>query len=142
MDQAQKLWEIDQLRNLKARYFRFMDTKQWEAWGDLFTEDCVLQYGGGPRAVIHGRTAIVEFVRSALDSLVSCHHGHMPEIELLSDTTASGIIAMEDTLESKDGSKSFQLNGFGHYHEEYAKGADGKWRIKSSKLTRLIVRTK
>ena len=29
-----------------------------------------------------------------------------------------------------------RLDGYGHYHETYEKGADG-WRIKSSKLTRL-----
>ena len=29
-----------------------------------------------------------------------------------------------------------RLDGFGHYHETYVKGADG-WRIASSKLTRV-----
>jgi len=29
------------------------------------------------------------------------------------------------------------MQGFGHYHEHYVKGNDGKWRIKELRLTRL-----
>ena len=57
---------------------------------------------------------------------------HSPEIELTSETTATGIWAMGDTVESPDG---WALYGAGHYHETYAK-QDGRWRIKSNHLTR------
>ena len=36
---AEKLWDIEQIKQLKARYFRLMDTKDWAAWKDLFTDD-------------------------------------------------------------------------------------------------------
>ena len=29
------------------------------------------------------------------------------------------------------------MQGFGHYHEQYVKGDDGRWRIKHLRLTRL-----
>jgi hypothetical protein len=38
---AEKLWDIEQIKQLKARYFRLMDTKDWVAWRDLFTDDCL-----------------------------------------------------------------------------------------------------
>ena len=59
------------------------------------------------------------------------HHGHMPEIELTSPTTATGIWAMEDMLRYPDGS---EMHGYGHYHETYEFAGD-TWRIKTLTLT-------
>ena len=64
---------------------------------------------------------------------MTVHQGHMPEIDLTSETTATGIWALNDIVIWPNG---MRLDGYGHYHETYEKGADG-WRIKSSKLTRL-----
>jgi 3-phenylpropionate/cinnamic acid dioxygenase small subunit len=36
MDFQRDLYEI---QLLKARYVRYMDTRQWEAWRELFTDD-------------------------------------------------------------------------------------------------------
>lgn len=38
--------DIEQIKQLKAKYFRFVDTKQWDAWGELFTEDVIAVYQG------------------------------------------------------------------------------------------------
>jgi hypothetical protein len=59
----------------------------------------------------------------------------MPEIELTSATTATGVWAMEDMLRWPNG---MELHGYGHYHETYEK-SDGRWRIRSTTLTRLRV---
>ena len=42
-------------------------------------------------------------------------------------------MALHDVVIWPDGTR---LDGYGHYHETYAKGTDG-WRIASSTLTRL-----
>ena len=34
---------------LKAHYFRFMDSQQWEYWPRLFTDDVHAIYEGAPR---------------------------------------------------------------------------------------------
>jgi hypothetical protein len=69
---------------------------------------------------------------------ISVHHGHTPIIEITSDTTATGIWAMEDRLyrgkKHVDG-PGFVL-GFGNYHETYVK-LDTGWRIRTSKFTQL-----
>jgi hypothetical protein len=57
----------------------------------------------------------------------------MPEIDVTSPTTATGVWAMEDMLRWPTG---MELHGFGHYHETYEK-VEGRWRIKRSELTRL-----
>ena len=64
----------------------------------------------------------------------------MPEIEITSPTTATGIWAMEDLLQVQDGAPVpyKTLRGFGHYHETYEKRG-GAWVIKTIRLTRLRV---
>jgi len=67
---------------------------------------------------------------------------HVPDIEILTPTTAKGIWAMEDILRHPEGQRSSHgfsfLHGFGHYHETYVRTAHG-WRIQSVRLTRLYV---
>ena len=60
----------------------------------------------------------------------------MPEIELTSTITARGVWAMEDLIWWPEGSRRKTLHGFGHYHETYEK-IDGRWLIKTLRLTRL-----
>ncbi|MCX2983179.1 hypothetical protein EYC98_20145 [Halieaceae bacterium IMCC14734] len=45
MELAQ-LAEIEAIKALKARYFRTPDTKQWQAWGECFTEDVQASFDG------------------------------------------------------------------------------------------------
>ncbi len=66
------------------------------------------------------------------------HHGHMPEVEVTSPTTARAIFAMEDLIWWPEGSRRRTLHGWGHYQETFEK-IDGKWLIKTLKLTRLRV---
>ena len=61
------------------------------------------------------------------------HQVHAPEIELTSPTTGNGVWALEDVIRFGPG---VNLRGYGHYQETYQK-VDGRWHIKSSKLTRL-----
>ena len=132
---------IEQIKQLKARYFRLVDHKRWEEWGDLFTEDVTAVYYNAPRdrpndglpeLQCTGRSNLVEAASRALSKGISMHHGHMPEIEITSPTTARGIWAMFDYLRFP----TFIFKGYGHYEEEYVKEAGG-WKIKSVLLTRL-----
>jgi succinate dehydrogenase/fumarate reductase flavoprotein subunit len=46
---------------------------------------------------------------------------------------------MEDYVDwgTDDDGKRTAFRGYGHYHEHYAKGDDGQWRITSLTLTRI-----
>ena len=125
--------DIEAIKQLKARYFRTMDTKDWAGMRQVFTDDVVMdttEAGGG---LVTGADEFLAFLQEALGAAITVHKGHMPEIELTSDTTATGIWALNDIVIWPTG---MRLDGFGHYHETYVKGPDG-WRIASSKLTRL-----
>ena len=39
MDDAAALPEIEAIKQLKARYCRFLDTKDWAAWRGIFADD-------------------------------------------------------------------------------------------------------
>ena len=125
--------DVEAIKQLKARYFRAMDTKDWDAMRRVFTDDVVMDTSESGGGVVTGGDEFMGFLRKVLDGVATVHHGHTPEIELTSPTTAHGVWAMEDMLRWPDGR---ELHGYGHYHETYEK-ADGVWRIKSSKLTRL-----
>jgi hypothetical protein len=129
------------IQELKASYFRLLDTKEWESWRALFTDDCCFYYDDGPvpmstEPVESSGDDFVEMVSRALKGAVTVHQGHMPEIQFLDDRNAQGIWAMYDWVDSS-GSGGTSMQGFGHYHEHYVKGDDGRWRISRLRLTRL-----
>ena len=130
------LLAVEAIKQLKAQYFLFMDLKQWDSWRELFTDDVRIE--GGPTH--ESRDAFVDFVRRHLDGVQTCHHGYMPIIEVMTETTARGTWAMSDDLRFPSGhpwsADHARQRGYGHYHEEYRRVA-GRWRISSMRLSRL-----
>jgi len=149
---VQYLEALHAIRELKARYFRCIDTRDWGAIQDVFTNDIVMDMreevatlakSGLPvdpeGGLIIGREAVVASMRDALVGAKTVHHGHMPEIELVSEAEAKGIWAMEDIVVLPEGAPFGRIHGHGHYHETYVRGEDGRWRISHLRLTRLLV---
>jgi SnoaL-like domain len=137
-DAVRQLLDVEAIKQLKARYFRLMDTRRWDEWGLVFAKDAVMEV---PEAAMvnRGREEIVRAVSTALEGSRTTHHGHMPEIALTGADTARGIWAMFDYVEwaQQDGTR-VGLQGFGHYLEEYVR-EDGEWRIAHMRLERLRI---
>ena len=93
-----RLLDIEEIKALKARYFRTLDQRDWAGFGRVFAVDAVLEV---PEAdmVERGREAIVAAVSGALTGARTVHHGHMPEIEITGADTATGTWAMFDYVE-------------------------------------------
>jgi uncharacterized protein (TIGR02246 family) len=121
------------ISELKARYCRCLDTKDWAGYVAVYTEDAVLDTTGSGGERVEGREALVAYVRSSIsEDTITTHHVHQPEITVDGDT-ASAIWAMQDRNVWPNGRK---LLGFGHYHERYVREG-GNWLIAESKLTRI-----
>ncbi len=125
--------DLEAIRQLKARYFRTMDTKDWAGMRLVFTDDVVIDTTGSGGTIMAGADEFMAYLAQTLDGAITVHHGHMPEIDVTSPTTATGIWALQDTIFWPGGTI---LRGYGHYHETYEK-SDGRWLIKTQKLTRL-----
>jgi hypothetical protein len=136
---VEQLLAVEAIKQLKARYFLFMDTKRWESWRQLFTEDLRTD---GTLVADNTRDFFVNGVRDHLEGVRSAHHGHMPLIEVTSETTARGIWAMFDDLrfpENHPWSGEYTRRiGYGHYEEEYRQ-VNGEWKISFLRLARLHV---
>ncbi|WP_037858950.1 nuclear transport factor 2 family protein [Streptomyces sp. NRRL S-340] len=134
--------DLDQIRDLKARYARYADTKQWEKVAGLFTDDAVMRFRDVDGNLTHEVTA-AEFARtigSRVGAGQPVHHLFSHEVTFASDTTAQGVWAMEDLIfhdrEAHPKAPFSFMHGFGHYHDTYRK-IDGEWYISGSELTRL-----
>jgi hypothetical protein len=141
MQAIEHLLAIEEIKKLKARYFRCVDTKDWEVFRRLFAPDALLDISEDvPGGKLVGPHAIADAASRSLRDCVSVHHGHCPEIDLISDCQASGVWAMEDMLRwpAAAGAALRTLHGYGHYFESYEK-IGGRWVIKAMKLRRLRV---
>jgi SnoaL-like domain len=142
MTPLDRLLAIEDIRNLKARYFRYMDTKQFHLLEDLFTPDMkVLTPDGGTYKDSGPDYAAA--LKISLENSVSVHQGFTAEIEIIDAQNAKGIWAMQDVITWADrhpvqGWQS--ITGRGHYHETYRKH-EGTWRIATLTLTRLRLET-
>jgi hypothetical protein len=144
LDAARQLLEIEAIKGLKARYFRLLDTKQWDEMRLQFCDDCVYD---GTSAPFPDADAFIASLKLNHARTRTVHHGHMPEILLQTATTARGIWSMTDyvTWEGPTPLKRPTISadmwgflGFGYYQEEYRK-EDGLWKIARLRLTRLRV---
>ena len=130
---------FEEIRQLKARYFMFMDQKNWDQWANVFCEDVLIDTTEEGTPLIHGRQAFRDFLPPFLEGVQTVHHGHMSILDITGPTTATGTWSMEDMLwfpESRGGAKIW---GMGWYHDKYRKDPDGAWRIEELKLRRIRV---
>jgi hypothetical protein len=135
MDDVAALQEIEAIKQLKARYCRYLDSKDWDAWRDLLADNFVSEIAGAGGRQTVGADNFVAYTRRTLGkpSQPTVHHVHAPEITLTSATTARGVWGMNDIVRVVP---AVTLRGYGHYYETYEKSGD-RWRIASSRLTRL-----
>ena len=116
---------LEEIRQLKYRYLRCLDLKDWNEFADTLTEDVTTDYGEKLR--FDSRDAVVEFMSSWLTpAIITVHQCHHPEITIDGDT-ASGRWYLEDKvfiLEHK-----MLLTGAAFYDDRYRRCEDGRWRI-------------
>jgi len=152
MNEVERLSAIEEIKQLKARYFRAVDGQDGALMKTVLAEDCVLDYMGcctdpktgvdyfpAMNAVMRGSKIVADGLDGLSKSgLVSVHQGHMFEVEFTGETTAKGIWSMTDRLYLPPGAPYAQMTGYGYYHEGYEKSG-GAWRIKTIRIARIRV---
>jgi hypothetical protein len=133
----------EEIKELKAKYCRFVDTKQWDRLAALFDEKASFEgFGSAPNGA--DAATFVLGVSTRMVSATTVHHCHTPEIVFENANEARGLWAMEDYVQFAPGTVVVEANGspgfrgFGHYEERYLR-RDGRWRLLSLRLTRIRI---
>ena len=127
------LQALEELKQLKYRYLRTLDTKDWDGFAETLAEDATADYG--ERLSFTGRDAITAYMRKTLTpAIITVHHVHHPEISVDGDR-ATAVWALDDTVVVTE--HRLLLRGAAHYADRYERGADGAWRIAHTGYRRL-----
>ena len=132
----QRLMDMEAIRQLKYAYFRCVDTANLEELATLCHDDVFVHFlGGSYEWKLEGKPAYLESLKYAFNNQAIGHHnGHHPEIQMLSDTEATGIWYLADNMWNLN-YKSF-TTGTALYWDRYVK-VDGRWLIRETRYERL-----
>jgi len=127
--QVKRLTDLQEIHQLKYRYFYIIDHFRSGEIGDVFTRDGTATMG--PYGALDGRDELNRFFDERVfpHFELILHAGHHPMIEFTSDTTARGTWMYEVYEITRESSpKGIWLCGL--YQDEY-RIEDGKWLISS-----------
>jgi hypothetical protein len=133
VETVRQLTEREAIRDLKARYCRLLDAKDWDGVRGLFTPDACLDVRVEGIQPVVGADAIVSAVRQSLELMSPAHHAHGGEITLLGPTRAQGTWALGGFGQWQTDGVRHVMRTYGWYDETYEKGEDG-WRISVLRL--------
>jgi hypothetical protein len=126
-----RLEDIEAIRRLKARYLNACDSQDPDAASGCFA-DGKIRIDMGHVGVLESREQFAALYRAAgcHPHILDMHHGTNSEIDIVDDTHARALWALEyRNINTKDKTVTF-LSAV--YHDEYEKRA-GEWKITSSR---------
>ncbi len=148
MTETERLAAIEAIRDLKAKYWRGVDTGDGALVRSILAEDCVLDFRGCCADPTSGVDFLPEmnvvmrgsesWQAQALEGYVTSHQGHQAEIDVTGPDSATAIWTFTDRFFYPPGMKYSCFTGYGYYHETYAREAGG-WKLAATRITRLWV---
>ncbi len=130
------LKDIEAIKRVKHAYFRCIDTANIEELKSIFHRDVVVHFIGGTYEwTLRGRDEYLEAIAANFNKeVVAQHNGHHPEIDVLSETEATGIWYLHDNF-YRLWDMHF-VTGTALYRDRYVK-EDGRWQIRESRYERV-----
>lgn len=127
---------IEQIKQLKARYFRGIDTCNLELLRGLFAPEVQIRFDSPTYQLeLNGLEQAMEFYRTSFTNRrFGMHNGHTPEIVVNGDE-ATGLWYLNDVFINLD--EQTLLNGSAIYEDRYIK-LQGEWRILQTGYKRLL----
>ncbi|WP_139979279.1 nuclear transport factor 2 family protein [Nocardioides litoris] len=123
MTTLEDLIDVHDISQLKYRYLRCLDTKDWDGFAACFVPEATADYNG---LTFADRAALVDYMRTNLgDGLITLHQVHHPEITVDGDS-ATGRWYLEDKVVVE--AFRFQLEGASFYEDRYVRTPEG-WRV-------------
>jgi hypothetical protein len=134
----ERLAALEDIKLLKARRDRFVDTKDWDALEALHVPEHRSYNGDYPPWT--SARAMIANVREIMKDLRTAHQSHTPEITFESPTIANGIWAMTGISLWNQGNEEHYFLATGHYFETYEKRS-GQWLFTSRRLEYILSKT-
>lgn len=137
---------VQKIGVLKARYCRYVDTKNWAEFAILFSRNPIFRFFDQDGSLIAEFDAADEFVAVSNAYLVGAttiHQVHNAEIDVVSEREVRAIWSMEDYVRFPEGDdgRPASMHGYGHYYETWRLEAS-EWRIAQLELRRSILEIK
>jgi len=126
------------IKELKSKYFRALDTKNWDELETTMTPNISTAYSNG-KLVFHGPKEITNYFKESMPHTeITLHQGHNPVIWFESDTVAYGKWYLQDNLIFAEGNPycGTQIQGSAIYTDKYVK-VDGQWLIEDTGYLRV-----
>ena len=132
----QRLMDIEAIKQVKHAYFRCIDTANLTELGTLFHEEVKVRFkGGGYEWNLDSKQEYVDNIGMAFSrEAIGQHNAHHPEIQILSDTEATGLWYLADNMWLLN--HNALTTGTALYWDRYEK-IDGKWLIKETNYERI-----
>ena len=119
------------IEQVKYRYLRALDTKDWDTFADTLTEDVTGDYGD--RLHFTSRADLVEYMRSSLGAgVITEHRVTHPEITVDGDE-ATAVWYLQDRVIAAE--FNFMLIGAAFYRDTYRRTPQG-WKISATAYDR------
>ncbi|MDL2198075.1 nuclear transport factor 2 family protein [Halopseudomonas aestusnigri] len=118
---------IELIKQLKARYFRAIDTCNIEMLRGMLTEDVALSFKS-PAYTFHvnGLDDALDFYRTSFtQTRLATHNGHTPEIDVNDDTATALWYLSYVFINLEDNT---HMHGSAIYQDRYIK-REGRWMI-------------
>jgi bile-acid 7alpha-dehydratase len=133
----QILKDIEAVKRVKYAYFRCIDMANLEELATLLHPKVHAKLVGGTYSIeFNTREEYVEMVANSFHSeFVGQHTGHHPEIDILSETEATGKWYLADL--AIDFRRNVVTTGTSLYVDKYLK-TDGKWQIADTAYMRVF----
>lgn len=128
--------DVAAIERLKYAYFRHLDLKEFDALGELLTEDATAAYEDG-KSSFSGRGPIVAWLKESLadPGIVTQHNGHHPEITLTGPDEATGFWYLYDRVVVP--TFDIEIGGTAFYEDRYVR-RDGTWMISHTGYRRVF----
>ncbi|WP_026918840.1 nuclear transport factor 2 family protein [Gordonia shandongensis] len=123
---------IREIEELKYRYLRAVDTRDWTALADTLTEDVVTDYGtslGGRTLSFTGRDAVIDYLSTAMSGTLIIEHRVDHPILRIDGDSATGSWYLQDRVLVPD--HDVMIVGAAFFRDEYRR-TDGGWRISAT----------
>jgi hypothetical protein len=130
---------IEQIKQTKYRYYRFLDQKEFDRIPELFFEKIRIEFAGGT-VKLDSRDDLVSMLKTHLTdtNILTYHRVGQADITLTSPTTAIAHFAQDDV--AIDLNTDTKTVGAAFYIDEFAKDGD-IWKYTASSYRRIYEET-